>query len=185
VTVAASLLRPDLVPDGVLYLGILALILSVLSVIGARYLTNADWATHMRLAFGLSIFLVGAIVAGPLRIAFIMLPLFVLITPTFLYGARFAIPYVTITVPAATIVVFATPGPGRIAHGAIAGGVMLMVVLSFMAAEHRTRSLARANRRRTLRTPAACAKRSPSRWVARLTKAASPSSQSTLTTSSS
>ncbi|MGH2959936.1 MAG: diguanylate cyclase domain-containing protein, partial [Solirubrobacterales bacterium] len=45
------------------------------------------------------------------------------------------------------IVVLATPGPAHIAHAAIAGGAMLMVVLSFMAAEHRTRSLARANRR--------------------------------------
>ncbi|MGK2878309.1 MAG: diguanylate cyclase domain-containing protein [Solirubrobacterales bacterium] len=147
VTVAASLLRPDLVPTGVLYLGCFAVLLSLLSVVGARYLTNADWATHVRLIFGLMIFLIGAVVAGPLRLAFIMLPLFVLITPTFLYGARFAIPYVTVTTPIAVIVPLVTPGPAQIAHAVIAGGALLMVVLSFMAAEHRTRSLARANRR--------------------------------------
>ncbi|MBJ7458986.1 MAG: GGDEF domain-containing protein [Thermoleophilaceae bacterium] len=147
VTVAAGLLRPDLVPAGVLYLGLFATLVSILSVVGARYLTNADWATHLRLIVGLLIFLIGALVAGPVRIAFIMLPLFVLITPTFLYGARFAVPYVTITTPVAVIVVLATPGPALIAHAVIAGGVLLMVVLSFMAAENRTRSLARANRR--------------------------------------
>lgn len=146
VTVAAGLLRPDVVPSGVLYLGIFALIVSGLSALGARFLTNADWATHLRLICGLAIFLIGALVAGPLRLAFIMLPLFVLITPTFLYGARFAIPYVTIVTPMALIVALATPGPGRIAHAVIAGGSLMMVVISFMVAEHRTRSLARANR---------------------------------------
>jgi diguanylate cyclase (GGDEF)-like protein len=147
VTVAAALLKPDVVPSAVLYLGIFAILMSMLSAVGARYLTNADWATHVRLFFGLMIFLIGALVAGPLRLAFIMLPLFVLITPTFLYGARFAIPYVTVTTPIAVVVVLATPGAARFAHAVIAGGALLMVVLSFMAAEHRTRSLARANRR--------------------------------------
>jgi diguanylate cyclase (GGDEF)-like protein len=146
VTVAASLLRPDLVPNGVLYLGMFAILLSIMCAIGSRYLPNADWATHLRLFFGLVIFMIGAVVAGPLRIAFIMLPLFVLITPTFLYGARFAIPYVTMITPAVVIVVLVTDTPGRIAHAVVAGGVFLMVVLSFMAAEHRTRALARANR---------------------------------------
>lgn len=147
VTLTASLVRPDIVPLGVRYLACFAVLLSVLSAIGARYLTNADWATHLRLFFGLAIFAIGAFVAGPLRIAFIMLPLFVLITPTFLYGARFAVPYVSAITPLALIVALATPGPARIAHGVIAGGTILMVVISFMVAEHRTRSLARANRR--------------------------------------
>lgn len=84
VTVAVGLLRPDVVPSGVLYLGIFAIVVSGLSALGARFLTNADWATHLRLTCGLAIFLIGALVAGPLRLAFIMLPLFVLITPTFL-----------------------------------------------------------------------------------------------------
>jgi diguanylate cyclase (GGDEF)-like protein len=100
----------------------------------------------MRLFFGLMIFLIGAVVAGPLRVAFIMLPLFVLITPTFLYGARFAVPYVSAVVPLAVIVLLLTPGAGRIAHAIVSGGAMLMIVASFMAAEHRTRSLARSNR---------------------------------------
>jgi diguanylate cyclase (GGDEF)-like protein len=110
-------------------------------------MTNADWATHVRLLLGLSIFGIGAVVAGPLRTAFIMLPLFVLITPTFLYGARFAIPYVSIITPLAIVVVLLTDQPAHVAHAVVAGGAILMVVLSFMAAEHRTRALARANRR--------------------------------------
>lgn len=146
VTVLLGLLRPELVPTGVTILGGFAIVLAVLSGVGARYLSNADWATHMRLFFGLVIFLTGAVVAGDLRLAFVMLPLFVLITPTFLYGARFAIPYVSIIIPAIFIVMILTPGPGRTAHAIISSGAMLMVVLSFMAAEHRTRALARANR---------------------------------------
>jgi diguanylate cyclase (GGDEF)-like protein len=147
VTLLASLLRPEIVPMGVRYLACFAILMSVLCALGARFMTNADWATHLRLLFGLAIFGVGAVVAGPLRTAFIMLPLFVLITPTFLYGARFAIPYVSIITPLAIVVVLVTEQPGRIAHAVVAGGALLMVVLSFMAAEHRTRSLARANRR--------------------------------------
>ncbi|MBJ7354644.1 MAG: GGDEF domain-containing protein [Thermoleophilaceae bacterium] len=147
VTLLAGLLRPEIVPLGVRYLACFAILLSILSAVGARYLTNADWATHLRLFFGLAIFGIGAVVAGPLRTAFIMLPLFVLITPTFLYGARFAIPYVSVITPLAVLVVLVTDQPARIAHAVVSGGALMMVVLSFMAAEHRTRSLARSNRR--------------------------------------
>lgn len=147
VTLAAGLLRPDLVPSGVTYLAILAILLSGLSALGARFLTNADWATHARLVAGLLIFMVGAIVAGDLRIAFVMMPLFVLITPTLLYGARFALPYVCVTTPTMLIVVLLTPGAGHVAHAIVSPGAILAITSSFMAAEHRTRSLARANRR--------------------------------------
>lgn len=147
VTVLLGLLRPDMVPTGVTILGGFAILLSVLSAVGSRYLTNADWATHLRLGLGLSIFLIGAVVAGDLRLAFIMLPLFVLITPTFLYGARFATPYVLAVTATILIVMLATPGPARTAHAILTTGAMLMIVISFMFAEHRTRSLARTNRK--------------------------------------
>jgi diguanylate cyclase (GGDEF)-like protein len=147
VTVLFGLLRPELVPIGVTILGIFALALAFACVFGAKYLTNADWATHLRLTCGLGIFLVGAVVAGPLRQAFVMLPLFVLITPTFLYGARFAVPYVTVVPAFAFAILLATPGHARTAHAIITVGAMLMIVISFMIAEQRTRALARRNRK--------------------------------------
>lgn len=147
VTVIAGLLLPQTVPLGVTLLGCFAMLLSGLAGLAARYVPNADWATHMRLIFGLLIFLVGAFVAGDLRVAFVMLPLFVLITPTFLYGTRFAIPYVAVTTPVMAIVVLVTPGPSPIAHAVVSAGAMLGITLSLMIAERRTRSLARANRR--------------------------------------
>lgn len=147
VTVLFGLLRPELVPIGVTILGCFALILAGACAFGAKYLTNADWATHLRLICGLGIFIVGAVVAGPLRQAFVMLPLFVLITPTFLYGARFAVPYVTIVPAFAFVILLNTPGPARIAHAVITVGAMLMIVISFMIAEQRTRGLARLNRK--------------------------------------
>ncbi|MFT4048284.1 MAG: GGDEF domain-containing protein [Solirubrobacterales bacterium] len=153
VTVAAGLLRPEVVPMGVTYLGCMAVLLSLLSIVGARFLTNADWATHARLIAGLLIFLVGAFVAGDLRIAFVMMPLFVLITPTFLYGARFALPYVCVVTPALLLVVLLTPGAGHVAHAIISAGTILAITSSFMAAEHRTRALARANRRMAYSDP--------------------------------
>lgn len=153
VTLVAALLKPEVVPEGVKYLALFAILMAGVSAAGARWLTNADWATHMRLFFGLMIFLIGAFVAGDLRLAFVMLPLFVLITPTFLYGARFALPYVTVTTPIILIVILMTPGAGSVAHAVISAGAMLMIVVSFMAAEHRTRSLARANRKMAYSDP--------------------------------
>ncbi len=146
VTVLFGLLRPDLVPTGVTILGCFSLVLAFLCIFGARVLTNADWATHLRLCCGLLIFLIGAFVAGDLRQAFVMMPLFVLITPTFLYGARFAVPYATVVPAFAFAILLFTPGPARIAHAIITIGAMLMIVISFMIAEQRTRSLARRNR---------------------------------------
>src|SRR3954452_23425777 len=43
VTLIASLVRPDIVPSGVRYLACIAILLSVASAAGARWLTNADW----------------------------------------------------------------------------------------------------------------------------------------------
>lgn len=147
VTVAAGLIFPESVPRGVTILGGFAILLSLVSVYGAKHLTNADWATHMRLCGGLAIFGVGIIAAGDLRIAFVLMPLYVLITPTFLYGARFAVPYVVLVTPLAFIAVIITPGVAAFSHAVITTGAILMIVASFMLAENRTRTLARSNRR--------------------------------------
>lgn len=146
ITVIAGLLWPDVVPTGVTILGGFAIFFSGLSVLGARYLMNADWATHLRLMGGLAIFLVGAFVAGDLRQAFVLMPLFVLITPTFIYGRRFAAPYVIVVTAAMFIVLMVTPGPARVAHAIVSTVSILMIVISFMYAEQTTRRLARANR---------------------------------------
>ncbi len=153
VALVVGLLRPDVVPAGVTLLGAFAILVSGLSALGAKYLANDDWATHVRLVLGLSIFLVGAFIAGDLRLAFTMLPLFVLITPTFLYGARFALPYVCVVTPALFIAVLLTPGAAQLAHAVITAGAMVMITSSFIAAEHRTRSLARENRRMAYTDP--------------------------------
>ncbi len=147
VVILAWLLKPDVVPSGLAVLGSFALLLSLLSAVGARFLTNDDWATHLRLTLGLLIFLIGAFVAGDVRVAFAMMPLFVLITPTFLYGARFAVPYISMITPTMFIVVIVTPGAAPVAQAVITAGATLMITVSLMAAEHRTRALARINRR--------------------------------------
>jgi diguanylate cyclase (GGDEF)-like protein len=153
VTVLAGLLFPEIVPTGVLALGIVAIVFSGLSLLGARYLVNADWATHVRLISGLAIFAAGVVAAGDLRTAFTMLPLFVLITPSFLYGWRFAVPYVATVTPLIFVAVIITPGPAPFAQAVITAGATLMITISFMVAENRTRSLARANRRKAHTDP--------------------------------
>ncbi|MBK5231144.1 MAG: GGDEF domain-containing protein, partial [Thermoleophilia bacterium] len=145
-TLVLYLLASDAIPAGVFVLALVAIVLSVVSMLGARYLSNANWATHLRLSLGLSIFLVGAFVAGPARVAFVLLPLFVLVTPSFVYGARFAIPYTVVVSAVIFAVLVMTPGPARIAHAGVTVGAVWMIVMSFLAAEHTTRRLARVNR---------------------------------------
>lgn len=146
-TTIAGLLWPDVVPIGVTLLGVASIVFAGLAAVCARYVPDADWATHMRLCTGLTIFLVGAFVAGDLRQAFVLLPLFVLITPTFIYGRRFAAPYVIVVAAAMFIVLLVTPGPAQLAHAIVSVGAILMISISFMIAEQTTRRLARANRR--------------------------------------
>lgn len=153
VTVLAGLLVPDIVPTSVLVLGVVSMAFSMLSLLGARFLLNADWATHLRLIIGLAIFAAGAFAAGDLRTAFTMLPLFVLITPSFLYGWRFAVPYVASVTPMLFLAVIVTPGPAPFAHAVITAGATLMITVSFMVAEHRTRALARANQHKAHTDP--------------------------------
>lgn len=145
-TALLYLLIPQSLPIGVFALALVAIGLSVMSVFGALYLTNANWATHLRLSLGLGIFLVGAFVAGPSSVAFVLLPLFVLVTPSFLYGARFTAPYLLIVTTITMIVLVTTPGPARIAHAWITVGSEFMIVMSFVVAEQATRRLARLNR---------------------------------------
>ncbi|MFY9468580.1 MAG: GGDEF domain-containing protein [Solirubrobacterales bacterium] len=145
-TVVLYLLAPDVIPVGVGILGLIAIGLSGASALGARYLSSSDWATHVRLCAGLAIFLVGAVIAGPARVAFLMLPLFVLLTPAFLYGARFAIPYTMIVTTFAFVVTISTPGHAKFAHAWVTVGAMWMIVASFLIAEAASRRLARENR---------------------------------------
>lgn len=151
--ILAWLLRPGTVPAGVGYLGMFAVLLAVLSFFGSRYLLNDDWATHLRLTLGLGIFLVGVFVAGDVRVAFTMLPLFVLLTPAFLYGARFAIPYLVVVTPTIFFVVLLTPGPAPFAQAVITSGAVLTITTSFLVAEQRTRRLARINRQMAYTDP--------------------------------
>ncbi|MBI4896866.1 MAG: GGDEF domain-containing protein [Actinobacteria bacterium] len=145
-TAGLYLLMPTSIPFGVFVLALVAVLLSILSVFGAIYLTNANWATHMRLSLGLGIFLVGAVVAGPTAVAFVLLPLFVLVTPSFLYGARFAAPYMVVVSVVTLTVLLKLEGPARLAHAWITVGAELMIVMSFIVAEQATRRLARLNR---------------------------------------
>ena len=147
VTVVAGLIFPESIPTGVTILGGFAILLSLVSIYGAKHLSNADWATHMRLCGGLAIFGVGIVTAGEVRLAFVLMPLYVLITPTFLYGARFATPYVILVTPLAFLAVIITAGVAPVAHAVFTTGAILMIVVSFMLAENRTRRLARSNRR--------------------------------------
>lgn len=147
ITALLYMLRPDEIPVGVFVLSLFAITMAFISVFGAVYFTNANWATHMRLGAGCTIFFIGAFVAGPARIAFILLPLFVLVTPAFLYGWRFAIPYAFLVTIIAFTVILLTELPARFAHAWIAIGAIWMIVASFMVAENTTRKLARQNRR--------------------------------------
>jgi diguanylate cyclase (GGDEF)-like protein len=146
VALLASLLRPEDIPIGIGILGAISIVLAGLAALGARYLANDDWATHLRLVVGTGLLLAGIVVAGDARVAFAILPLFVLITPTFLYGARFAVPYVSFAVPMIFLTVLLTPTEARVAHAVVTAGATLAVTVSLMVAERRTRALARANR---------------------------------------
>lgn len=146
VALLASLLRPEDISAGIGYLGVISILIAGFAAIGARYLANDDWATHVRLVLGMTLLITGIVVAGDARVAFAILPLFVLITPTFLYGTRFSIPYVSVVVPMIFLTVVLTPMEAGFAHAVITAGATLAVTVSLMFAERRTRALARANR---------------------------------------
>ncbi|MBI5311050.1 MAG: GGDEF domain-containing protein [Actinobacteria bacterium] len=146
-TAGLQLMMPESIPTGVFYLGLFTLVIGALCMPGAIYLTNANWATHARLLAGLSIFLAGAIVAGPAREAWVLLPLFVLVTPAYLYGGRYAMTYAVLATTMTAVALITTNGPARIAHALVTVGAIWMIVVAFMVAESTTRKLARLNRR--------------------------------------
>lgn len=147
VTAALQLLMPDVIPVGVFYLALVAMLLGALCVPGALYWSNSNFAVHLRLLAGGIIFLTGAVVAGSAREAWVLLPLFILVTPAYLYGARFAIPYTLLVTTLAFLVLLDTEGTASFAHAVITTGALMMIVAAFMVAEATTRKLARLNRR--------------------------------------
>lgn len=147
VTAALQLLMPDVIPVGVFYLALVAMVLGGLCVPGALYWTNSNWAVHLRLLAGGAIFITGAFVAGSAREAWVLLPLFILVTPAYLYGVRFAIPYTGLVITLAFLILFESDTPAALAHAVITTGAIAMIVSAFMVAETTTRKLARLNRR--------------------------------------
>lgn len=153
VTAALQLLMPNVIPVGVFYLALVAMVLGGLCVPGALYWSNSNVAAHARLLAGGAIFITGAFVAGPAREAWVLLPLFILVTPAYLYGARFAIPYALMVTTLAFVILLDTDGPATFAHAWVTVGAIWMIVAAFMVAETTTRRLARLNRRMAYTDP--------------------------------
>ncbi|MBJ7353759.1 MAG: GGDEF domain-containing protein [Thermoleophilaceae bacterium] len=144
--VAFRMLAPESLPIGMYYIGLASLLLAVLCVPGALFLVDSQAATHARLFAGAVLITAGVACGGPVREAWVLVPLFVLIGPAFIYGARFSIPYTVFATIGVAISLIESPGPAKLAHTWISIGAIWMVVATCMLSELTTRRLARINR---------------------------------------
>jgi diguanylate cyclase (GGDEF)-like protein len=142
-----GLLYPHTFHTGMTIASAAAVIMGFLCVFAARHLADANWAVHVRLMLGLAIVYSGTAMAGPPRVALMLLPMFILITPSYLYGPRFAVPYTAIAVALSFALMVTTEGAAPFAQAWISSTTIIAIVQAFVVAERRTRSFARANRR--------------------------------------
>lgn len=135
------------VPSGVTKMGTAGIVASLVSVYGMLHWTASPRAAHVRVSAGVVMIFWGMYLAGPLAPAVIMAALFTVLTPCYLYGPRFAVPYGLIVFTLTGITMGFAPGPQPPADGVMVVFTMFMIVASMIISERRTRSLARYNRR--------------------------------------
>lgn len=144
--VLAHVLAPEQYNTGFLVLGALALVASLLSVMGLKFFPESLRATHARLSFGAALLLTGSVVVGDAGQAFILLGLVVSVPPAIYYGLRPAAVYAAGTVMFGLFTALRIEQPW--APGlAIAVGVALAAINgSMMFTQARVRRYARRNR---------------------------------------
>jgi diguanylate cyclase (GGDEF)-like protein len=151
--IAVYFIDPEEFPIGFMYLGALALLMSILSAVGLKFFPDSSRATHLRLGVGLTIQTVGAFSIGDARQAFILLPLSTLLPPAIYYGVREAGVYMVIgcSVIATSIVLLDYPWAWGMA--VCSTTALASVTISMMIAQARTRRLATAHRQLAFTDP--------------------------------
>jgi diguanylate cyclase (GGDEF)-like protein len=140
-----------LFPPGVFYLGSIAIVIGALCVLAGLRLLDAsrilELTTHARLIAGFAIFVIAVIVMHGKVVAFALVPLFIVPTPCYLYTWRWALPYLL----AGGLLVFfgqlPIDGPARVAHAVVSTCAFVVIAAAMIVTKHRTRLLARHNRR--------------------------------------
>jgi diguanylate cyclase (GGDEF)-like protein len=136
-------------PRGVFYLGVLAMVIAMLCLLAGRYVTDIkslEWTTHARLISGLAIYVTAVIMLKDSTVAFALLPLLTVPTPCYLYTWRFALPYIVAAASIVCVGLLLTSGTARLAHALISTFAFVMIATSMIVIKQRTRMLARHNR---------------------------------------
>ncbi|MBK5230224.1 MAG: GGDEF domain-containing protein, partial [Thermoleophilia bacterium] len=144
--VLLHLIDPLAYNSAFLVLGGLAIAMSLISVLGLRHFPNSRGATHMRLAFGIGLMLVGAFSVGDARQAFLLIPLTVLLPPAIYFGLRAAVSYLIVFAPFATLAAIGIDQPWAPALALCSVVTVVTIAVSMMVAQAHTRALARHQR---------------------------------------
>ncbi|HEV7918773.1 MAG TPA: diguanylate cyclase [Solirubrobacterales bacterium] len=137
----------DLAGWGPRIIGIVCILFAAASVIGLRRKLASKAYTHLRIGFGISIQIVGAIVFGAPAQAFMLMPLFSTVAPAIYYTG--AVPWMYTVLGSAYVggILLFIDQPVTIGMALVTPVVIATICISLMLAGKRTRSIAAANRR--------------------------------------
>lgn len=145
--VALFAINHQVFPVGVAYLGVFAIVVCFLQLLGARRYSTSELATHLRLGVGIAIYTTGAYLAQDAAIALSLLPMLTVPNSCYLYGWRFALPYSVAATMVVLVAMLYVDGPARVAQAVIGTFAIAAIAVAVIFSKQRTRTLARRNRR--------------------------------------
>ncbi|MBI5311406.1 MAG: diguanylate cyclase [Actinobacteria bacterium] len=129
---------------GVAALGAFGLFMACFCVVGARWFTDAWWGGHVRSTIGMGIVVAGSVVIGEALTATSLIMLFPMVTASFLFDWRRALPYACVAVGYFYVALSLTGDPS--AHAVVTGTVVAALATAILASQYELRTIVRVNR---------------------------------------
>lgn len=140
---AALWLVADRVPAQTGLLGVTAMVLGLFFAICARVVPNAPWGAHVLIGSGLLIITYGGFVDGEKHSAFVLLLMWPLLVPVYIFQLRYSIPYLVLGTIACIVGIAVIDDPT--AYAIVTGTMFLSIGLTTAATQAELRMMSRIN----------------------------------------
>lgn len=139
----ASLWLAGVVPAKTGYLGITAMALAAVFAACGRLVPNAPWGTHVLIGCGLFIITYGGIVDGAKHSAFVLLIMWPVLVPVYIFPARYSLPYLLAGTIACVVGIAVIDDPS--AYAIVTGSLILAIGLTTVVSQRELRMMSRIN----------------------------------------
>ncbi len=122
-------------------LGLIGIVFAIFFVIGGRYMTYAPWGAHALVGTGLVIITYGGVVDGEKHSAFVLLLMWPLLVPVYIFTARRSVPYLIAGTISSVVGIAVISDPT--AYAVVTGTMFVAIGLTTVATQSELRMMSR------------------------------------------